>query len=489
MIRTGTRGVTPDATPCRSRAADDDPRASRRAPRRVAACALVGTAAFVAGPVAAGGFALIEHGASGLGNAYAGASAVAADASTIWFNPAGMTELPDRELVVAGHVLVSSPEFENRGTTLGFALGGADIDGPDTAEAGTTTFVPNLYYSAPLGSRWHYGLGIAAPFGSSTEYDDDWVGRYTTIESGVSVIDINPSVAYRVNDAVRLGGGVSLQFLSANFSSAVDSGAACLGRPEIDNADCASAGLLPGVQANDGEGEVTGDSIAFTVNLAALFLPRDGTRIGVAFRSGSSHEVDGEGDFTTNETLAGLLDEAGSAFLQDSDATAEIDLPPSVSVSGLQRVGDAVTLLGDITWQGWSSFEELRVEYDNPEQPATVSIQDWEDVLRFSVGVNWQQSPKLLLRAGLAFDEEAIPGPERRTARIPGNDRTWLSLGGGYRFGDNLSVDVGYTHLFLEETAIDNANAEAAAVGGSIVRGLYESSVDIFSAQLRYQFR
>ena len=71
------------------------------------------------------------------------------------------------------------------------------------------------------------------------------------------------------------------------------------------------------------------------------------------------------------------------------------------------------------------------MDYDNPVQPATVSTQEWEDVFRFSVGVNWQQSPKLLLRAGLAFDEEAIPGPGRRTARIPGNDRTWLSLGGG----------------------------------------------------------
>ena len=147
-----------------------------------------------------------------------------------------------------------------------------------------------------------------------------------------------------------------------------------------------------------------------------------------------------------------------------------------------------MTLLADVTWQGWSSFEELRVEFDNPAQPATVSTQEWDDVLRYSAAVNWQQSPRLVLRAGLAFDESPIPGPGRRTARIPGNDRTWLSLGGGYRIGDNFSFDVGYTHIFLEETAIDNPNTEAASTGGSIVRGLYESSVDIFSAQLRYQF-
>ena len=452
--------------------------------------AAVGAALAVAVPEArAGGFALIEHGASGMGNAYAGAGALAEDGSTVWFNPAGMTELPDREVTVAGHVLGTDPEWRDEGTSLSPLVGGGPVSGPDTADPGTTSFLPNLYYSAPINERWHYGLGIGVPFGSSTEYDANWKGRYTTIESGVQVIDINPSIAYRLSDAVRLGAGVSLQFLSADLTSAVDSGAVCLGVIE-ESAACVNAGLTPGVQENDGLGEITGDSTAVTVNLGALFLPRDGTRIGVAFRSGASHELDGDGDFTTNEDLRALLDAQGGgveALLTDSGAEAEIDLPPSLSLSAVQRLHEDVDLLADLTWQGWSSFQELRVDYDNPAQPDTVSIQDYDDVFRVSVGVNWRQSPRLLLRAGLAYDEEAIPGPERRTARIPGNDRTWLAFGAGYRFSDNLSIDAGYAHLFLPETAIDNQNLETT--GGAIVRGLYESSVDIFSAQLRYQFR
>ena len=459
------------------------------AARTGAAVAAGASLAVVAAGAHAGGFSLIEHGASGLGNAYAGAAAIAEDGSTIWFNPAGMTELPDREITVAGHVLDTKPEWEDRGTSLSPALGGGPASGPDTAEPGTTSFVPNFYYSAPIGDRWHYGLGIGVPYGSSTEYDSNWKGRYTTIESGVNVIDINPSVAYRVSDKVRVGGGISLQLLSADLTSAVDSGAVCLAAV-ADRAACVNAGLVPGVQENDGRGEITGDSTAVTINLGALFLPRDGTRIGVAFRSGASHELDGDGDFTTNAALRGLLDEQGgptAALLTDSGADAEIDLPPMLSLSAVQDVGANVRLLADLTWTGWSSFQELRVDYDNPAQPDTVSIQDYDDVFRAAVAVNWQQSPKLLLRAGLAFDEEAIPGPERRTARIPGNDRTWLAFGAGYRFSENLSVDAGYTHLFLPETAIDNRNLETT--GGEIVRGVYESSVDIFSAQLRYQFR
>ncbi len=53
----------------------------------------------------AGGFALIEQGASGMGTAYAGASAVSNDASTVWFNPAGMTQIEGRQTSFALHIL------------------------------------------------------------------------------------------------------------------------------------------------------------------------------------------------------------------------------------------------------------------------------------------------------------------------------------------------------------------------------------------------
>lgn len=448
-------------------------------------------ACVASGNLWAGGFALIEHGASGMGNAYAGAAAVSADGSTAWFNAAGLTELGDREIALAAHVLSTSTEFENRGTTLEVAnLGGGEVSGPDTASAGKTSLLPNFYYAAPLSERWNYGLSIGVPFGSSTEYDRDWVGRYTTIESSINVTDVNPSVAWRLSDSVRLGFGVSVQLLSADLSNAVDSGAVCLAvysDPAINSpGSCIDAGLVPGVQVNDGFGEVSGDSTGFGFNLGALFLPREGTKIGISFRSEVDHELDGTGEFATNESLRGLLDTVGSTLLTNSDVSAEVTLPAMLSLSASQTIGDSIELLADLTWTGWSSFEELRVVYDNEQQPDTVSIQDYNDVIRLSAGINYDLNRSLRLRGGVAYDEEAIPGPERRTARIPGNDRYWVSLGLGYRASNNLSFDLGYAHLFIEDTAIDNQNLEAN--GGSVVRGLYDSSVDIFSAQLNWEF-
>ncbi len=442
----------------------------------------------------AGGFALIEQGASGLGNAYAGAGAVASDTSTVWFNPAGITELDGRQLSIAAHVISANTKFNDRGTSISLDAGGGPVSGPDTAEPGGETFIPNFYYVAPINEKLSYGLGISVPFGSSTEYDADWKGRYTTVKSGVSAIDINPVIAYRVSDKVRLGGGISIQTLSAELESAVDTGIVCagtIGAGDINN--CLSAGLTPGFQPNDGYGAIDGDSTSIGFNLGLLFIPQPETQIGVAFRSEISHELEGNADFTTNDTLAAALAAGGSTLFQDVPIKGEIDLPASLSFSVAHQMNDKIQLLGDATWTGWSSFEELRIVYESDSQPDTLSIQDWEDVWRVSAGINYQLNEKVTLRAGLALDQEPIPSPQRRTARIPGNDRTWVAFGAGYAISKNATLDFGFTHLSLDESAIDNPNSitddpSEPAPGATTVRGTFDSSVNIISAQFSWKF-
>lgn len=455
---------------------------------------------FLTQPAHAGGFALIEHGASGLGNAYAGAAAVSADTSTVWFNPAGMSEIDGREMAFGLHLLSTSTDWTDEGTSLGSRLGGAEVSGPETASPGTVSTLPNFYYVAPINDQWSYGLSVGVPYGSATEYDSDWKGRYTTVESGINVIDINPALSYQLSDKVRLGFGISLQQLSAELGSNVDSGAVCLGYADIldssfTSADCVNAGLTPGNLVNDSTAEITGDSVAFGFNLGALFLPTEGVKLGVAYRHSIDHELDGDVDFGVNPALRALLDgntgvqsqALTQGFLLDGSALAQVELPATLSFSGAWQVNDKVELLSDLTWTGWSSFQELRVVYANPAQPDTLSVQEWEDVLRFSAGINYSYSPKMVLRAGYAFDEEPIPGPDRRTARIPGNDRTWISFGLGYKVSEKFSFDVGYAHIMLDETVIDNTDPESNGTG-SVVRGVYDPSIGILSAQLNWAF-
>jgi len=439
----------------------------------------------------AGGFSLIEEGASGLGNAYAGAAAVSHDASTVWFNPAGMTELKEKQFLAAGHIIDVNSEFSDEGTTLNSAFGGGFVDpnfgaagAAGDVDAGGVAFIPNLYYVQPLRRGVTLGIGLSVPFGNSTDYDDDWVGRYQAVESSVTAIDINPSIAYRVNETLSIGGGVSVQFLSATLGNAIDTDAVCIGLFPPDT--CVMAGLTqPGTLANDGFAEVEGDSVAFSVNVGALVKPRPGTRLGVAFRSGLEHDLDGDAEFTNNPVLEEILAGAGIPLFQDGGVTAEASLPPTAMFSVAHKANDRIELLADATWTGWSSFDELRVVFDNPIQPDTFNTIEYEDVWRLSAGVNYEFSDRLIFRGGVAFDEDPTPSPQLRTSRIPGNDRFWLAFGGGYQITDQIGVDVGYAPLMLDDTPIANVGESA---GGTTTRGVFEANANIFSAQVTVQF-
>src|SRR5690242_12380260 len=83
------------------------------------------------GVVAAGGFAVTEHGGRGLGSAWAGEAAIAEDARTIFFNPAGMTFLPGTQFVGAIDGIRTSARFTNDGSHLNPAVGGGPLQGND----------------------------------------------------------------------------------------------------------------------------------------------------------------------------------------------------------------------------------------------------------------------------------------------------------------------------------------------------------------------
>ncbi len=450
--------------------------------------ASVATLTAVTGLANAGGFALIEHGASGLGNAYAGSAAVAADTSTLWFNPAGMLQLTDREFMVAAHAISSNVSIENQGTTLNTALGGTPVSGGATAENNSVTLVPNLYYVAPLNEDFAYGIALDVPFGSGSDYGNTWFGRYVATESSLRVIDINPSIAYRVSDKVHLGAGISLQQMNAVLANAVDSGAVCFS-VSPDPAGCVNVGLTPGNQATDSAAEINGDSTAFGFNLGAMFIPAEHTRIGVAYRHSVKHELEGTGTFDNSPQFQGLLDASGSPFFQTGPGSTEVTTPAnlSLSVAHTLQQNNKFQLLADVTWTQWSVFEELLIQFESV-QPDVLQVQDWNDVVRVSAGLNYQHSSKLTLRAGLAIDQSPIPGPTRRTPRIPGNDRTWFSVGLGYKQSDTLSFDFGFTHIAIDETPIDNSFPEAGP-SATFARGLIESDANIISAQLNWKIK
>ena len=393
-------------------------------------CAVLGALAVMTGNAAASGFALIEQNASGLGNAYAGGAAIAEDASTVFFNPAGMSRIKGKQVVVAGHLINASAKFTGTGGA-GTNMGG---------DAGGTAFVPNAYFVMEVQPDLNFGVGVNAPFGLQTQYDPAWVGQHQAIKSSITTINVNPSLSYQVNEALSIGGGLNYQHIKGELSEN-------------------RGGAL-------GTAVVQGSDTAWGYNLGALYNVDANTRLGMAYRSAMTYKL--TGTVTTALPFA------------NGPVSLDVKLPDSFSLSAFHRYNDKWDVMADATLTGWSSFKQVKV-LDANGAAISNTPENWKNTVRVALGVTHHYNEQWAARGGLAYDQAPVTDAFR-TARIPDNDRTWLALGGQYKVSAAGAVDFGYAHLFVKSPTI-NATTPAPALVGT-----YQNSVNILSAQYSYSF-
>lgn len=426
--------------------------------------------AVLPGLAQAGGFALLEQSARSLGRAHSGGAALINDASAVFYNPAALMELKAPSLMVGATAIKISADFDKQ---LAVDAAGRPLSGPEDGGAHKTGYLPALFFGAPINDRLAWGIGIYAPFGLNTDYPSDAVTRYQAIYSGIAAVNVNPSIAYRINDVYSIGLGLDIQRFSAKLTNDVDYGAVCFG--SLDPVTCQGLGLTP--QSHDGYAGIEGDSTDYGWNIG-LFADYGATQIGLAYRSSIQHDLNGDARF---EAVPALF--AAQGLFQDGGATAGLKTPDMASLSFAHELNRQWTISGDVTYLGWSSFNELRVDFDNPAQPDTVQPENWQNTWRYSVGVDWHYNSAWTLRGGLAFDESPIED-QYRTARLPGADRRWVALGATWHMSDNASWDIGYAHLFLS----DSIPADQFGQTHDHLKGTYDVATDIASLDFRYTF-
>jgi long-chain fatty acid transport protein len=425
-------------------------------------------------------FALSEQGVSGLGNAYAGAAAAAEDASTVWWNPAGMARLPQgKHLLLGGHLIVPSTKFSNNGSVPASASNPA-LAG-NGGDAGDSALVPNAFFVMDLDAAWSAGLGINVPFGLATEYDSDWVGRFQGIRSEVTTLNINPSVSWKLSERASLGFGISYQRAEIDLEQAVNYSGIAFG--------AGGAGLLGAVGGPGVEGRNTTsvDGDAWGFNVGALFDVTPATRVGVHYRSSLDYETTGSTSFTNvPAAFAGVP--ALAAGTSNGDVKLDLETPASLSISAAHKATDRLELLADATWTEWSRIKQLPVV--RTSGPASGSTLDtlsfnFDDTWRFAIGANYRLNGAWTLRAGAAFDQSPVPNAEDRSVRLPDEDRYWLTLGATYRPSPVSRLDFGYAFINVKDADINN---DQSARARGTVTGTYEGTVNILSVQYEHRF-
>lgn len=363
----------------------------------------------------AAGFQLLEQNASGLGTAYAGSAAVADNASTIYFNPAGMTQLGGYQLS-AGLVGVR-PSYEYR-DQAGVKSGG---------DAGSWGAVPNAYLSGQVTRDLFIGVGVSAPFGLATEYDSAWAGRLIAIKSKITTVNVNPSIAYRVNDKVSLGFGLNYQKIDAELTKT-------------------------GV-------DLKGDDTSWGWNAGALFTLSPAMRVGLSYRSPIKYTLEG--------TLNGAL-----------PIRADVKLPDTFILSVWQQVSDRWEAMGDLSYTRWGSLDNLTVINRTSGAPiGAPEIFNYENSWRFAWGAAYKANDAAKLKFGIAFDRTPVRN-QYRSPRVPDNNRLWLSLGGQWNAGTYGKVDVGYAYLYVLDPSISQPG----------LQGKYDASAHVVGAQYSVGF-
>ncbi|EKF74197.1 long-chain fatty acid transporter [Alcanivorax hongdengensis A-11-3] len=414
---------------------------------------LIGSAiSLAAGQAMATGFAVSEQSVSAQGTAYAGAAALSENASNQWFNPATLAGLKKAEITAAVQQVIIDTSFKSNG-----ASGPGDFKDLDPV-------VGSAFLALPLSDMMTFGLGINAPFGTKIEYEDNWGNvatdglaalspttgdRYATM-SDLKTYNVNPALGIQVTDNLNVGVGLSYQRIDADIESAFT--------------------------------RLEGDDDSYGWNIGLTFDADDNNHFGLAYRSKVEYDIDGDITFSPLPLIAqGTPPATANALAGKYNGSTSLDMPASAQFSYAGDLSDRTQILFGVEWMEWSSLDKLVIKHDGAPIPSPVVQEfDWGNTTRYSAGVRHTLASDTVLRFGV-YKEDSTQNSDNRSPTSPDSDKIGVSLGAGFNPTDNMTVDVVYSHLF-----VDDADTNLTERG--VLNGSYELDADVIGAQLSYRF-
>ncbi len=411
------------------------------------ACGLMSASA----SVNAAGFQLAEYSATGLGRAYAGEAAMADNASSQWRNPALLTYLEGTQVSV-GAIYVD-PNIDISGTSAGSIPASSSDFAHDAV-------IPNFYISHKYNDKFALGFALGTNYGMETDLGKDFAGANHGNEASVISMEANLNAAYQLTDAVSIGGG--LRFVQAEGSFGAT-----------------ATGTLPtGTTLKYMEG----DDTTFAWQVGTVWQVNEANRIGFTYKSEVDLKLEGHAKGAGFDLIA------LSPTPQKYAGSMELALPATAELATYHQLTEKVAIHTSFNWTDWSSFEKLVADIPEFDDKRTQLIKEenWEDNYRFAVGSTYQYNSKLQLRTGVAYDTSAV-SEEHRTATIPETDRLWLSIGAGYQWSDQLTLDAGFTYIIAKDAKMHESDPKADAFGGTF-EGEVSGSIWLVGVQANYKF-
>jgi long-chain fatty acid transport protein len=426
------------------------------------------TLAAVAAPasVMAGGFSLNEQSASQMGVANAGAAANPENATTVLFNPAGMSQLSGTNISFGAAVLDIDAEAKTSSITATGAIG-QPVDGGDYRNGGDIAdpaVLPNFYMTHEVNNSIDVGFGIHAPYGLAADYENDFAGRFFADKTELTAIAFTPSIAVNNGQGLSMGLGLNIIYAEGRLSRSQDLSRAFYGAA-LQRGAPEEIAYQSALDAPEPYADVEGDDIGVTFRVGFLYELSSRTQFGLSAQTGTDLSLKGDIEVSGLPTQLGLPDSA------EEKVEVPLAIPESITFGARHKLTDDVTLLAGATYARWSRFEELDIvsregSSGNVSQilgglspmgapdPINHVTEKWENTWQFNLGGIWQATPAWAFKAGYAFDESPV-NDKFVTARIPSQDRHWLTLGTQWQ-----DVESGWTIDAAVGTLIFDGNAK-----------------------------
>ncbi len=433
--------------------------------------------------------------------------AEAADASTIFYNPAGLSRLEGTQFVGGGTLVVPHSTFQDKGS---FNFTRTPTGGTTKDYVPDVVFAPAVYASKKIDEQWTVGMGLFVPYGAKLDYGNSWSGRYAITNIKLEAIALNPSVSFKLDQHHSFGFGVTAEYMKAELGQAVDvpgTVKALSANPVVSGAFLASVAKAQGLAAaqaagialagaKDGHASMDGDDWGFGFNLGYLYQMNEGTRFGISYRSSISHKLKGDTiwDFSqvsNNAAVNGFI--SGASGKVNSKALVELRTPETVSINAFHQMDDRWALMGDVTWTRTSRLQNLDIQFPPTAEGAERIRQNWKDTYRVSLGTNYKYSENLMLRAGIAHDQAPVRSAELRHPALPDSDRMQYSIGANWKLNANSSLDLAYSFIDFKDAEVNYTNdcspVKTGCTGnGETTKGLFKTRMQLIGLAYNYKF-
>jgi long-chain fatty acid transport protein len=391
----------------------------------------------------AAGLALYETGAPDLGTASAGRAAMAADASTVATNPAGMTLLDRSQLMITSGAMLPAINFD-RGSDTNVPGGGGG-----GGNAGVFFPIGGVFYAHKVNDRLWLGVAVDSVFGLATDYSLNWVGRYYLTNSSILTGQINPNIAYRINDWLSVGAGFSFSVARLKTQAKVNN-------------------ILP--RFPDGGLSIESWDEAFGGNIGFLLQPTRELRIGLTYNSPVDFKF-GFHPFTTN-LAPGIKAALKKSGLLGSKVNLGMTEPQQFMASALYQFTRELALMGNIGWQNWAQFGQTTLGISSQTQKSLAVDLNYSNTIQIAFGGQYRFAKRWLLSAGFAYDSSPVSEANRGPS-LPLDRQLRYGTGIQYQINDDLV-------LGIANEVLDGSNAPYDIKRGPLagrVQGDFSSNI------------